>query len=123
MLLCSHPDTVQRSMPYLIILSTIKVQSALQIYASQQALHPAFMAFGSRDSLSPRGARLYYFNLKIFIYQTIISSSILSSLLYFAVRSARDIEPVLICPELTATAKSAINVSSVSPERCEIIVL
>ena len=30
-------------------------------------------------------------------------------------------EPVLICPIFKATAKSAINVSSLSPERCEII--
>src|SRR6202030_4555387 len=41
------------------------------------------------------------------------------SWLYLASRSERDSDPVLICPQLVATAKSAIVVSSVSPERCE----
>src|SRR3954447_21926934 len=48
------------------------------------------------------------------------SSSIRSSWLYFAMRSLRDAEPVLICPAFVATARSAIVESSVSPERCEI---
>ncbi len=48
------------------------------------------------------------------------SSSMRSSWLYFARRSERDSEPVLICIALVATAMSAIVVSSVSPERCEI---
>src|SRR5690242_3470919 len=39
--------------------------------------------------------------------------------LYLAVRSPRLIEPVLICPLPVATARSAMVVSSVSPERCE----
>ena len=39
------------------------------------------------------------------------------SWLYFATRSDRDKEPVLICPAFVATARSAMNVSSVSPER------
>src|SRR5947208_3170242 len=43
------------------------------------------------------------------------------SWLYLATRSVRESEPVLICPALVATARSAMNVSSVSPERCEII--
>src|SRR5690349_7003502 len=47
------------------------------------------------------------------------SSAIRKSWLYFATRSVRDPEPVLIWPTPEATAKSAINVSSVSPERCE----
>src|SRR3954466_15271715 len=47
------------------------------------------------------------------------SSSILMSWLYFAVRSERDSEPVLIWPQLMATARSAMVVSSVSPERCD----
>ena len=42
-----------------------------------------------------------------------------SSWLYFATRSVRLAEPVLICPALVATARSAIVVSSVSPDRCE----
>src|SRR5262249_5056448 len=50
------------------------------------------------------------------------SSSILSSWLYFAVRSPRASDPVLIWPAFTATARSATNVSSVSPERCEMTV-
>ena len=41
------------------------------------------------------------------------------SWLYLASRSDRDSDPVLICLQLVATAKSAIVVSSVSPERCE----
>jgi hypothetical protein len=36
-------------------------------------------------------------------------------------RSVREAEPVLICPALVATARSAMKVSSVSPERCEMI--
>ena len=45
------------------------------------------------------------------------SSSIRINWLYLAIRSVRDIEPVLICPAFVATAKSAIVVSSVSPLR------
>ena len=41
--------------------------------------------------------------------------------LYFAVRSVRLALPVLICPAPVATARSAMKVSSVSPERCEMI--
>src|SRR6266568_8496592 len=41
------------------------------------------------------------------------------SWLYFATRSVRDSEPVLIWPAFVATARSAIVVSSVSPERCD----
>ena len=41
------------------------------------------------------------------------------SWLYFANLSVRETEPVLICPQFVATAKSAIIGSSVSPERCE----
>src|SRR6185437_4636085 len=47
------------------------------------------------------------------------SSAMRSRRLYLAVRSPRLIDPVLICPALVATARSAIVVSSVSPERCE----
>ena len=47
------------------------------------------------------------------------SSSIRSSWLYFATRSVRAGAPVLIWPAPVATARSAIVVSSVSPERCE----
>src|SRR5262249_4500305 len=48
------------------------------------------------------------------------SSSIRRSWLSFATRSVRDGAPVLICPTFVATARSAIVVSSVSPERCDI---
>src|SRR5581483_10094329 len=47
------------------------------------------------------------------------SSSIRSSWLYFATRSVREGAAVLICPTPVATARSAIVVSSVSPERCD----
>ena len=43
-----------------------------------------------------------------------------SSWLYFAMRSERDSDPVLIWPALVPTAMSAMMLSSVSPERCEI---
>src|SRR3569832_2551004 len=42
------------------------------------------------------------------------------SWLYLAMRSERLSEPVLICPQLQATARSAIVESSVSPERWDI---
>gem|GEM_PF-2843801 len=45
------------------------------------------------------------------------SSSMRSSWLYLLMRSPRAGAPVLIWPELVATARSAIVVSSVSPER------
>ena len=44
------------------------------------------------------------------------SSSILISWLYFAILSDLEAEPVLICPAFVATARSAIVVSSVSPD-------
>ena len=44
------------------------------------------------------------------------------SWLYFATRSVREGAPVLIWPAFTATARSAMVVSSVSPERCEMTV-
>src|SRR5207247_5944897 len=47
------------------------------------------------------------------------SSSMRSSWLYLATRSDRAGAPVLICPQLVATAMSAMVASSVSPERCE----
>src|SRR5215510_13040859 len=50
------------------------------------------------------------------------SSSMRRSWLYLAIRSPREREPVLIWPALTATARSATKVSSVSPERCEMTV-
>src|SRR6185437_16547660 len=48
------------------------------------------------------------------------SCSIRRSWLYFAVRSERASDPVLICPQFVATARSAMVESSVSPERCDI---
>ena len=42
-----------------------------------------------------------------------------SSWLYFATRSERDSDPVLICEAALATAMSAMVLSSVSPERCD----
>ena len=46
-----------------------------------------------------------------------------TSRLYFATRSDRESEPVLIWPAPVATARSAMVVSSVSPERWEITVV
>ena len=48
-------------------------------------------------------------------------SSILNNWLYLAVLSVLDKEPVFICPAETSTDKSAIVVSSVSPDRWDII--
>ena len=45
--------------------------------------------------------------------------SIRNNWLNLATRSLRQPEPVLRCPAPTATVRSAIVVSSVSPERCE----
>src|ERR1700740_1783119 len=50
------------------------------------------------------------------------SSSMRRSWLYLATRSVRDIEPVLIWPALVATARSAMNVSSLSPDRWEMTI-
>src|SRR6266436_9118187 len=47
------------------------------------------------------------------------SPSMRRSWLYLAVRSERAKDPVLICPQFVATARSAIVASSVSPERCD----
>lgn len=41
--------------------------------------------------------------------------------LYFATLSERQGAPDLICPASIPTAKSAMKVSSVSPDRCETI--
>mmetsp|Transcript_1513 Transcript_1513/g.5098 ORF Transcript_1513/g.5098 Transcript_1513/m.5098 type:complete len:263 (+) Transcript_1513:1590-2378(+) len=49
------------------------------------------------------------------------SSSMRSSWLYFASRSDRQGAPVLICPVLRPTARSAMKESSVSPERWDVI--
>ena len=51
------------------------------------------------------------------------SSSMRRSWLYFATRSVRLGAPVLICPALRPTTRSAIVVSSVSPERWETTVV
>ena len=54
---------------------------------------------------------------------SLFSSSILSSWLYLLILSLLESEPVLICPAEIATDKSAIKLSSVSPDLWEIIVL
>src|SRR4029453_6222675 len=51
------------------------------------------------------------------------SSSMRISWLYLATRSERAGAPVLIWPQLIATEMSAMVVSSVSPERCEVMVV
>ena len=50
-----------------------------------------------------------------------LSCSIQSNLLYFAILSDLQGAPVLICPTPNPTARSAIVVSSVSPDLWEII--
>jgi hypothetical protein len=55
----------------------------------------------------------------LYIALELNSSSICIKRLYLAILSDLDIEPVLICPVPIPTTKSAMNVSSVSPERCE----
>ena len=50
------------------------------------------------------------------------SSAMRISSLYLAMRSERESEPVLIWPVPRPTARCAIEVSSVSPERCDITV-
>ena len=42
-----------------------------------------------------------------------------NNLLYLAILSDLAKEPVLICEDIVAEAKSAINVSSVSPDLCD----
>ena len=56
-------------------------------------------------------------NTVVFLLALYKSSSIRSSRLYLATLSLLQGAPVLICPAFTATARSAIKVSSVSPER------
>ena len=46
-----------------------------------------------------------------------------NNLLYLATLSDLASDPVFIWEDIVATAKSAINVSSVSPDLCEIMVL
>ena len=48
------------------------------------------------------------------------SSWMRSSRLYLQTRSVRHSDPVLICPQPLPTARSAMVVSSVSPERCDV---
>lgn len=55
-----------------------------------------------------------------FPWKTLTLSEILNNWLYLAIRSDLDIDPVLICCVFNPTAKSAIEVSSLSPERCDI---
>lgn len=50
------------------------------------------------------------------------SSSIRRIWLYLAKRSERHGAPVVICPVLRPTTKSAMNVSSVSPDLCDTMV-
>ena len=60
---------------------------------------------------------LFHDDYKPYFADLSSSSSIRINWLYFAMRSVRDIEPVLIWPAFVATARSAIVVSSVSPLR------
>ena len=59
----------------------------------------------------------YFNSLYPYTARSPSSSSMRRSWLYFAIRSERLSEPVLICPLLVATAISAMVASYVSPER------
>src|SRR5204862_6945075 len=79
-------------------------------WTRHQTTFPCALPTGCRNALTPanRAASPSF-------------SSIRSSWLYFAIRSVLLADPVLICPSPVATARSAMNGSSVSPERCDTI--
>ena len=76
----------------------------------------AFFVYGIGDTNRLRFKIACYF-LYPYTARLPNSSSMRSNWLYFAIRSLRLSEPVLICPLLVATAMSAMVASSVSPER------
>merc|ERR1712100_233428 len=81
-------------------------------------------AFRARDPRPAEKAWTFYGLRKLVPAKTHASpssSSMRRSWLYFARRSERHGAPVLICPVRKPTTKSAMKVSSVSPERCDTI--
>ena len=60
---------------------------------------------------------------RIFLIHSPKIDSILNNWLYFSILSDRHKEPVLICEMLGFNEISAMVLSDVSPERCEIIVV
>ena len=64
-----------------------------------------------------------YRRFKFLLFYFSTSCSIFIKRLYFSTRSLRDKDPVLINSAFTATARSAMNVSAVSPDRCETEIL
>lgn len=131
----SHPITVQPSNQLPMRTMTVSVLSFLvcaaihagariiiaikmmaMIYFKMTIKFPSICFYFGRGDASPR--RYFYIP---YLADAPSSSSIRINWLYFAIRSVRDIEPVLICPAFVATARSAIVVSSVSPLRWEII--
>src|SRR3989338_8649783 len=72
-----------------------------------------FLFLGCARSRQVLPAAAYFFVPYLHLLPS--SSSILRSWLYFAVLSALAGAPVFICPHPSATERSAMNVSSVSP--------
>ena len=99
----------------MIVNTTIVARTYLK---HKKIIPPQFISLVFGGVLRPLYNALSYY--KPYFAFLSSSSSIRTSWLYFAIRSVRDIEPVLICPAFVATAKSAMVVSSVSPLRCEI---
>src|SRR5690606_32753179 len=72
---------------------------------------------GARRDVPACGAQSFRIEVPAYSAVSPSISSIRISWLYFASRSDRASEPVLIWPQLVATARSAMVESSVSPER------
>src|SRR4051812_37666317 len=85
-----------------------------------QKLAQAFHASNARASNPALYASAFSAALPAYFAWPPSCCSIRNSWLYLAVRSERASEPVLIWPQLVATARSAMVESSVSPERCDI---
>ena len=105
----------------------LRIPFSLHCFQQKKALLRARISWRSYCTICLVQYYRTFFCLSILIYcfmpSFISPSSILSSRLYFATRSERQGAPALIWPALNATAISAIVVSSVSPDLCEIIVL
>src|SRR5258708_6963521 len=89
---------------------------AVVSYKSAQAFH----ASNGPASNPARYASAFSAALPAYFAWPPSCCSIRNNWLYLAVRSERASEPVLIWPQLVATARSAMVESSVSPERCDI---
>ncbi len=101
----------------------VKTNVVLQIPKTNP--DPKFIQKKSPSVSTGGGSEKYAFLYFLYPYTASSprASSILRSWLYLHILSVLLLDPVLIWPELTATAKSAIVESSVSPERCEMTVV